>query len=59
VTGASRSSWRMLALPPMAAKRLREMFEPLGVELSVPAVRDRDGLPAALADVNLMSSWHR
>ncbi|GHH71589.1 2-hydroxyacid dehydrogenase [Streptomyces sulfonofaciens] len=49
-----RSSWRVLALPPLAEKRLHELFDPLGVQLSVPAVRDRAGVLAALEDVDIV-----
>lgn len=47
-------SWRLLALPPLGEDLVRGLFEPLGAEVTVPAVRDRDGLHAALADADLV-----
>jgi D-3-phosphoglycerate dehydrogenase len=46
--------WRLLALPPLGENLVRDIFGPLGADVSVPAVRDRDGLHAALADADLV-----
>ncbi|MFE5112060.1 2-hydroxyacid dehydrogenase [Streptomyces sp. NPDC056663] len=38
----------------MAEERLQEMFAPMGVELSVPAVRDNAGVLESLRDVDIV-----
>jgi len=56
MTGSSTngSPWRLLALAPLGEDLIRQLFEPLGAEVLLPAVRDRDGLHAALADADLV-----
>jgi D-3-phosphoglycerate dehydrogenase len=50
----SGTPWRLLALLPLGEDLIRDIFRPLGAEVAVPAVRDRDGLHAALADADLV-----
>lgn len=54
VPTTSDTHWRLLALPPLGEDLIHHLFEPLGVDVTVPAVRDRDGLYAALADADLV-----
>ncbi|MYU18412.1 3-phosphoglycerate dehydrogenase [Streptomyces sp. SID8361] len=54
INAVPRASWRVLALPPVAENRLHEMFDPLGVELHVPATRDNDGVLASLTEVDIV-----
>jgi D-3-phosphoglycerate dehydrogenase len=48
------TSWRLLALLPLGEDLIRHIFGPLGVEVAVPATRDRAGLHKALADAELV-----
>jgi D-3-phosphoglycerate dehydrogenase len=50
----SRTPWRLLALLPLGEDLIRHLFAPLVADVTVPAVRDRDGLHAALADADLV-----
>lgn len=50
----SDSPWRVLALPPLGEDLIHDLFAPLGADVAIPAVRDRDGLHAALADADLV-----
>ncbi|MCO5986821.1 3-phosphoglycerate dehydrogenase [Actinoallomurus spadix] len=46
--------WRLLALPPLGADLIHQVFDPLGAEVVVPAERSRSALHAALADAELV-----
>lgn len=53
-------SWRVLALPPLPEKALRNLLGPLGdrVSVSVPAGRDRASLLAALPEAEIvLGDW--
>jgi D-3-phosphoglycerate dehydrogenase / 2-oxoglutarate reductase len=50
----SGTPWRLLALLPLGEDRIRHVFEPVDVEVTVPAVRDREGLHKALAGAELV-----
>jgi D-3-phosphoglycerate dehydrogenase len=50
----SGTPWRVLALLPLGEDLIRHLFAPLDADVIVPAVRDRDGLHAALADADLV-----
>jgi D-3-phosphoglycerate dehydrogenase len=54
VTLMSGASWRLLALLPLGEDLIRHLLEPLDADITVPSVRDRDGLHAALADADLV-----
>lgn len=46
--------WRLLALFPLGEDVTRQLFAPLDIDVTVPAVRDRDGLHASLAEAELV-----
>jgi D-3-phosphoglycerate dehydrogenase / 2-oxoglutarate reductase len=50
----SGTPWRLLALLPLGEDLIRGVFGALDAEISVPAVRDSDGMHAALADADLV-----
>lgn len=50
----SGTPWRLLALLPLGEDRMRRVFESVDAEVTVPAVRDRDGLHKALAGAELV-----
>jgi phosphoglycerate dehydrogenase-like enzyme len=50
----SGTPWRLVSLMPLGEEMVRALFEPLGVEVDVPATRDRTGLHAALAGAELV-----
>jgi D-3-phosphoglycerate dehydrogenase / 2-oxoglutarate reductase len=46
--------WRLLVLVPLGEDLIRGVFGALDAEISVPAVRDSEGMHAALADAELV-----
>jgi D-3-phosphoglycerate dehydrogenase / 2-oxoglutarate reductase len=46
--------WRLLVLVPLGEDLIRGVFGALDAEISVPAVRDSEGMHAALADADLV-----